>query len=185
MPSTVTDDPILRETRRLELVRRLISHTVRTGIIAKLTGFSPNRQATVRRRLGVPDKSRWRGPTRSMLELFLDTPRGRAQGAALVTLCTLFDIPIDAESASLPEFVSLNFTDRLCETYEAYRALVPQAEIELEELILLRSSLAKGNIRLGKCRTCKGLILINPYDGGFRTWGGHPTCAQCVREPSP
>ncbi len=175
MPSSVTDDPILRETWRLQLVRRLISHTVRTGIIATLTGFSSSRQATVRRRLGVPDKCRWRGPPRSLLELFLDKPRGRAEGAALVTLCSLFDIPIDDSAASLPEFVSLNFTDRLCETYEAYRALVPATQIELEELILLRSSVAKGAIRLGKCRTCKGLILINPFDGG------HRTCAQCVR----
>jgi len=176
MPSSVTDDPILRENRRLELVRRLISHTVRTGIITRLTGFSSNRQATVRRRLGVPGKCRWRGPTRSMLELFLETPRGRAQGAALVTLCALFEIPIDADAAHLSEFVSLNFTDRLCEAYEAYRALVPQTEIEFEELILLRSSVAKGDIRLGRCRTCKGLILINPYDGG------HRTCAQCLTE---
>jgi hypothetical protein len=176
MSSTVTDDPILRENRRSELVRRLISHGVRTGIIEKLTGFSRNRQATVRRRLNVPDKARLRGPTRSLLELFLDRPRGRAEGAALVTLCFIFDIPIDAEAVSLPEFVSLNFTDRLCETYEVYRALVPHTEIELEELILLRSSLAKGDIRLGRCRTCKGLILINPFDGG------HRSCAQCVPE---
>jgi hypothetical protein len=180
MPATVTDDPLLRENRRSELVRRLISHTVRTGFIATLTGFSRNRQATMRRWLGVPDKSRWRGPARSLLELFLQTSHGLAEGAALVALCTVFDIPIDAGAASLPEVVSLTFTDRLCETYEAFRALFPQTQIELEELILLRSSVAKGDIRLGKCRTCKGLILINPYDGGHRTSGGHPSCAHCV-----
>jgi hypothetical protein len=174
MASTVMDDPILRESRRSELVRRLISHGVRTGIIEKLTGFSRNRQATVRRRLNVPDKSRLRGPTRTMLELFLDKPRGRAEGAALVTLCFMFDIPIDAEAVTLPGFVSLNFTDRLCETYEAYRALMPYTEIELEELLLLRSSIAKGDIRLGRCRACKGLILINPFAGS------HRTCAQCT-----
>ena len=179
MASNVMDDPILRENWRSELVRRLISHAVRTGIITRLTGLSHNRQATVRKRLGVTGKSRWRGPARTMLELFLETPRGRAQGAALVTMCALFDIPIDAEAASLPDFVSLGFTDRLCETYEAYRALVPNTEVELEELLLLRSSVAKGDIRLGHCRCCKGLILINPYDGGSRT------CAQCLSAPNP
>jgi len=179
MASNVMEDPILRENRRSELVRRLISHAVRTGIIQQLTGFSRNRQATVRRRLRVTGKSRWRGPMRTMLELFLETPRGRAQGAALVTLCTVFDIPIDAEAASLPDFVSLSFTDRLCETYEAYRALVPSTQVELEELILLRSSVAKGDIRLGRCRVCKGLILVNPYDGG------HRTCAQCASAAIP
>jgi hypothetical protein len=176
MVASVMDDPILREGWRCQLVRRLISHRVRTGIIERLTGFSRNRQATVRRRLNVPDKSRLRGPTRTMLELFLDKPRGRAEGAGLVTLCFMFDIPIEADAVMLPGFVSLNFTDRLCETYEAYRALVPHTEIELEELILLRSSVAKGDIRLGRCRACKGLILINPFAGG------HRTCAQCTSE---
>ena len=49
-----------------------------------------------------------------------------------------------------------------------------RAYIELEELLLLRSSIAKGDIRLGRCRTCKGLILINPFAGS------HRTCAQCT-----
>jgi hypothetical protein len=88
----------------------------------------------------------------------------------------VFEIPVEPQAAALPAIVSLRFTERLCETYEAYRACVPDTEFELEELILLRASLAKGDIRLGRCRACKGLILINPYDGG------HRTCAQCLIE---
>jgi hypothetical protein len=174
MPWSVTDDPILRENRRLELVRRLISHGVRTGTIDQLTGFSRNRQETVRECLGVTGKSRWNGPARSTIALFLDKRRRFAEAAALVTLCSVFDIPIDAAAATLPDFVSLNFTDRLCETYEAYRALVPETLVELEELILLRSSVARGEIRLSHCCVCHGLILI-------RVLVGEHTCGPCAR----
>jgi hypothetical protein len=172
-----SDDAILRENRRTELARRLISHGLPTMLIAQLTGLTRNRQATVRRRLMVRDKTRRRGPKLSSLERFLGTPRARMEGAALARLCELFDIGIDAQAASLPSMVSLSFTERLCEAFEAYRACFPTSEVELEELLLLRSSLAKGaEIRLGRCRTCKGLMLVNPFNGIERT------CPHCSPE---
>jgi hypothetical protein len=174
MRLTIADDPILRENRRSELARRLISHGVRTRNITRLTGLTRNRLATVRRRLMVGDKTRPRGPARSSLEIFLGTPRARSEGAALVCLCAAFEIPIDRNAASLPAIVSLQFTERLCETYEAFRACFPETRIELEELILLRSSIGNGDeVRLGNCRTCKGLILLAPFEGTRRT------CASC------
>jgi hypothetical protein len=177
MDSEVKDDPILRENRRSAVARRLISHGVRTRLITKLTGLTRNRLATVRRRLLVRDKTRRRGPTKSSLELFLGTPRARAEAAALATLCGLFEIPIKRNCVAIPGIVSLNFTERLCETYEAYRACFPKSEIELEELILLRTSLAKGDdIRLAKCRSCGCLMLVDPFDGNH-------VCPHC--EPHP
>jgi hypothetical protein len=174
MLPSVRDDPILRENRRSEAARRLISHGVRTHLITQLTGLTRNRLATVRRRLMVRDKARRRGPTRSSLEIFLGTPRSRAEGAALAALCAVFGIPIDGQASSLPTIVSLAFTERLCETYEAYCACFPKTDIELEELILLRTSLGKADdLRLGKCRSCKGLTLIDRFDVS------HRTCSHC------
>jgi hypothetical protein len=167
----VTDDAILRENRRTELARRLISHGVRTKIISRLTDLTRNRLATLRRRLMVPDKTRRRGPARSSLDVFLSSPRARAEGAALASLCTVFEIPIEPDAPALPKVVSLNYGERLCETYEAYCACCPRTDVELEELILLRSSLAKGDvIRLGKCRSCKCLILVNRCGGNSDCW---------------
>lgn len=171
------DDPILRENRRSELVRRLISHGVRTKVIAGLTGVTRNRQATLRRRLMVRDKSRRRGPTKSSLELFLGSPRARAEGAALVSFFSLFDIPLARGDPSLPKHASLDFTERLCETYEAYRALIPSTEIEFEELVLLRRALSSGDdLALARCRTCKCLILVDRFEGS------HRACGQCEPE---
>ena len=166
MSPDIPEDPILRENRRSELARRLILHRVRTDIISKLTGLTRNRQATVRRRLMVPDKARLRGPTRSPLSVFFASSQARAEGAALASLCSLFEIPIELNVPSMPKTVSLAFGERLCETYEAYCACFPRTEVQLEELIALRSNLADGDfIRLGKCRNCKCLILIDRFDG--------------------
>jgi hypothetical protein len=171
MSPHVTDDAILRENCRAELARRLISHRVRTQMIGRLTGLTRNRLATLRRRLMIPDKARRRGPMRSSLDVFLCSARARAEGAALASLCTVFEIPIEPGIPALPEFVSLDYGERLCETYEAYCACYPTTKVELEDLILLRSSLATGEfIRLGKCRLCKCLLLVNRFAGSNECW---------------
>jgi len=45
MRPQLQDDPILRESRRATLARRLISHGVRTEMIGQLTGLTRNRLA--------------------------------------------------------------------------------------------------------------------------------------------
>jgi hypothetical protein len=160
------EDAILRENRRSELARRLILHGVRTQIISRLTGLTRNRLATVRRRLMVRDESRLRGPARSPLKVFLGDSRARAEGAALASLLSRFEIRLHQQSSSALSNGSLEVAEGLCETYEAYRACCPTTQVQLEELIMLRSLLTKGNvIQLGKCRRCKCLILGDRFDG--------------------
>jgi hypothetical protein len=169
-----TEDAIVRENRRSELARRLISHVVRTGLITRLTGLTRGRLATVRRRLMVRTKGRRRGPTKSSLSLFLGSPRARAEGAAMVSFYAIFGIPIERHGVALPKRASLDFSERLCETYEAYCACFPQTEMELEEMILLRRILTQADdIEPGKCRSCKCLILVDRFKGG------HKECSQC------
>lgn len=123
----------------------------------------------------VSGQMRLRGPARSPLSVFLRDPRARAEAAALAALCALFEIPIEPGACWVPRIISLEFGERLCETYEAYCASYPKTEVQLEELIVLRSSLAKGNvIRLGKCRSCKCLIVVDRYES-------HRECFHCDR----
>jgi hypothetical protein len=172
------DDPIMREWRRSAIVRRLLSHGVRTKLITRLTGVSRNRQATLRRRFLVRDKSRRRGPTKSSLELFLGTPKARSEAAALVGLLSLAEIPIESSAPYIPIHASFTFAERLCEVYEAFRALFPTTEIELEELILLRQALSgRAEMALSLCRVCKCIILVDRFDATRRA------CAHC--EPPP
>ena len=81
MRPQLQDDPILRESRRATLARRLIYHGVRTEMIGRLTGLTRNRLATLRRRLMVADETRLRGPARSAMEVFRGSALGRTEGA--------------------------------------------------------------------------------------------------------
>lgn len=163
MSSHVQQDVLLRENWRAELAGRLISHGVRTGIVTQLTNLTSGRLKTVRRRIGVVSEERVRGPTRWSLKAFLTTAQARAEGAALVALCWIFGIPIEPNKPALPVSVSLDFVDRLCGAYEAFCACHPETRVELEHLILIRRGLAvnpkQAPVQLGKCRTCKGLML--------------------------
>ena len=166
MSAQLADDPILRENRRSALARRLILHGVRTRIVSRLTGLSRNRLATIRRRLMVSNETRPRGPTRRALKVFLCSSKARMEGAALASLFSEFQIPFAGSAHVQPGATPVELGERLCETYEAYRACCPRSNIQLEELVALRNSLATGDtIRVGRCRSCKCLILIDRYNG--------------------
>jgi hypothetical protein len=179
MGSYAMDDSALqRENRRVALGRRLLSHGVRTTIIKFLTGLTRNRLETLRRRLGVPTLTRRRGPTPSSLKRFLQEPTERSEGAAFEAICAAFGLPaIERELALLPaSFISLDYAERLCESYEAYRACHPRTQMALEELIMLHDQLAKAEkIQLGRCRACKGFMLVDRYSGGRNCWHCDPS----------
>ena len=154
------DDSVIRELRRYQLARRLIFHQVRTQTISKLTGLERNRLAAVRRWLRVPEDARHRGPPPSSLDVLLRTSRGRTEGAALAALFPLFRKPTAVKPSRC-----LDDGEQLCDVYEAYLAYYPQSNMQFEELMLLKRSLAKGDlIELGLCRICKGLIMNYRFD---------------------
>lgn len=177
MNSQGKHDVLLHAHRRAELARRLISHGVRTKIITRLTDLTRSRLSTVRRRLGVPDKERPRGPTRWSLKALLKTAQARAEGAVLVALCTVFEIPIESNTPAIPKLVSLDFGERLCEAYEAFCAVNPDTSVELEHLILIRRGLSvdprNASVQLSRCRTCKCLALEERF-GGRECWHCDP-----------
>lgn len=180
MSSQIKHDVLLQENRRAEMARRLISHGVRTEIITRLTHLTVGRLRTVRRRVGVENKQRARGPSRWSLKAFLTTPQARAEGGALVALCWIFGIPIEPNTPALPKVVSLDFVDRLCGAYEAFCACHPNTQVELEHLILIRRGLSvapkQALVQLGKCRSCKGLMLELRF--------GERECWHCDVEPN-
>jgi hypothetical protein len=176
-PYAMDDSALQRENRRVALGRRLLSHGVRTKIIGFLTGLTRNRLETLRRRLGVPGRTRRRGPTPTSLKRFLQEPVERSEGAAFEAICAAFGLPaLERELALLPaSFISLDYGERLCESYEAYRACHPRTQVALEELIMLRDRLAKADkVELGKCRSCKCLMLVDRYNGGRNCWHCNP-----------
>ena len=171
------DNSVRRENRRVELAERLVSHGVRTTIIIRLTGITRDRLATLRRRLKVPSDARWRGPTFSSVRRFLKVPLNRTEGAALSAVCAAFDLPaLEREVSARPaSYISLEYGERLCETYEAYCACYPNTQVALERLMMLRTRLAAGDlVTLGRCRTCRGLMLIDRFNGVRNCWHCDP-----------
>jgi hypothetical protein len=65
---------------------------------------------------------------------------------------------------------------RYCETFEAYRACVPDSKIEFEEMLLLTYELAKGElVKLSTCTGCSAAILLLTCEKPRRT------CSHCDR----
>lgn len=169
MRPQLQDDPFLREARRATLVRRLICHGVRTKMIGRLTGLTRNRLATVRRRLMVPDGMRLRGPVRSALDVFRGSALGRSEGAALISLG--FAARLFGSTRVDETFDPLEHAERLCDTYEAYRAVIPESRAELEDFILLHRAITVSHSLLIKtCRTCRCLILVTPFESRRECW---------------
>jgi len=171
------DSALQRESRRVALGRRLVSHGLRTTVISRLTGLTRNQLETLRHRLGVPSQTRRRGPTPTSLEMFLKEPIARCEGAALAALCAAFELPaLERELASFPaSYISFEYAERLCETYEAFRACYPTTHVELDEMMMLREALTQGDrVLLGQCRSCKCVMLIDRFNGVRNCWHCDP-----------
>lgn len=178
MSPSESEDVVLRESRRTLLARRLLLHGVRTQFVTRLTDLTEDRQRTLRRRLGISGDSRLRGNPRNPVTLFLSTSLSRAEAAAVAALLWVFEIPIEPKASAIPEHVSFAFGDRLCDTYEAYCTCYPRTKVTIDEIIELRKKLARGDrMRLGVCRDCQCLLLIDRNDASLE-------CLHCGAVPS-
>lgn len=170
------DDPVLRDCRRHELAQRLITHQARTQTITALTNLSRHQLAQLRHRSCIPDATRHRGPSPSSLARFMHSPRARGEGAALAAFCRAYHVlPAKALRRSR---LTLEFGERLCAAYEAYRACFPQADITIEELLTLVLGISDDReIRLGCCALCGSTVLVD------RLARRRPTSTHCECAP--
>jgi hypothetical protein len=169
------DDPFCRDRMRIEVARRMVCHQARTQTITHYTNLTRNRLATLRRRWSVSQETRRRGPPPRSIAIFLRTPRARSEAAALATMCINFDaLPIRLLTGAAEARPPLILADRLCETYEAYRACVPDSKIEFEEMLLLAQELANGDlVKLSICKGCNAAIVLLTCEAPRRT------CSHC------
>jgi hypothetical protein len=157
----VTDDRYNRDRLRLEIALRLIGHEARTQTIRRWTGLSDDRirklvRSYIRPGAGV---RRHRGKSPQQVRFFL---RGGSDDAhALAAMLLLFGVlpprpaaarTSDGAPSPLP---SLARGRQLCEAYEIYRRVVPQARIDFEHAVFLAIALhAADEIRLQWCHSC-------------------------------
>ena len=157
----VTDDRYNRDRLRLEIALRLIGHEARTPPIRRWTGLSDDRirklvRSYIRPGAGV---RRHRGKSPQQVRFFL---RGGSDDAhALAAMLLLFGVlPPRPAAARTPDgapspLPSLARGRQLCEAYEIYRRVVPQARIDFEHAVFLAIALHTADeIRLQWCHSC-------------------------------
>lgn len=173
----VTRDPPDSDLRRRQLARRLVIHQARTKTISLLTGLSRHQMATLRQRWRIGDERRRRGPSPTSFTVLLSTVRMRAEVAALAVFWKAlgsFDRTNNVRAHEPASSVDLG--ERVCDVFEIYLACFPQAELELEHLVLLARSLQENNsVGLVKCSECKAAMLIDLFGTQRRI------CSHCQR----
>ena len=177
----ISDDRYSRERARMELALRFLRHEARTQTIRAWTGLSDDRirklyrsyMSQVRRFL-----PRHRGKSPHQVAYFTRSLRMQEETAVLASLLSLLGaVPEPATGAgaagaasaaaaaevpgSLP---ALARGELLCQAFEAFRVMLPSAQISFEHAVFLATALARGDqLRLGGCCDCGSLMVTERF----------------------
>jgi len=176
-----TEDRIGRELRRYQLAMRMVAHEARTQTICDFTGLTRERTKTLRREWNVAPEARHRGPSPTSLAVFFRSSRIRSEASSLAVFCRILGVVSSVRIGDAARFLpSLDCGERLCDVFEAYRTHFPKSEVGFEQIVLLATALAQGDVlALGNCASCGGIILMDQLAVGRRL------CSQCHRNSDP
>jgi hypothetical protein len=185
----IYDDRYSRDQRRLDIALRFIRHEARTRTIRTWTGLSDDRIRKLYRSYAAPLRgaplARHRGKSPQQAAHFTRTARTRQEAALLASLYRLAGAlpgPPELPRAEQPRvelpraplIPGLQRGELLCQSYDAFRALLPEAALSFEHAVYLLTALARGDeLKLVGCRDC-GAVLVSDR------WALHaPRCAVC------
>lgn len=164
----IVDDRYSNDRARLELALRFLRHEARTQTIRVWTGLTDDRIRKLHRQYlsrmpaVVP---RHRGKSPHQVSYFTRSPRLKEETAVLASLLTLIgvmqsEVAVDQEQTSY----DIERGRLLCQAFEAYRALIPSAQISFEHTVFLTAALSRGDqLRLDTCRECGGLVVVERF----------------------
>jgi hypothetical protein len=176
----ISDDRYSRERARMELALRFLRHEARTQTIRAWTGLSDDRirklyrsyMSHVRRHL-----PRHRGKSPHQIAYFTRSQRLQEETAVLASVLSLLgvvpaalpaagsNVPSAAEAAeAAAAFPGLTRGELLCQAFEAFRALLPSAQISFEHAVFLATALARGDqLQIGGCCDCGSLLVTERF----------------------
>lgn len=162
----ITEDRYRYHRRSLDLAWRLIGHEARTRTISRWTQLTGHRIRALYNSYSSQQPKRairHRGMSPYKLESILNSPKLRCEGAMLAAICRFLNVlpaaRMDDPEQALP---SIERGELLCEAYEWFRFDVPDTRLTFEHALLLVNELARGElVLLGRCRTCRGVILLD------------------------
>jgi hypothetical protein len=171
----ISDDRYSRERTRMELALRFLRHEARTQTIRAWTGLSDDRIRKLYRsylsqaRRQLP---RHRGKSPHQIAYFTRSLRLQEEAALLASMLSLLGVvPAGAAStagvASTAGAATLPGVARgelLCQAFEAFRLVLPAAQISFEHAVFLATALARGDqLRLGDCSGCGSLMVTERF----------------------
>jgi hypothetical protein len=176
----ISDDRYSRERLRMELALRFLRHEARTQTIRAWTGLSDDRIRKLYRsylsqaRRVLP---RHRGKSPHQVSYFTRSQQLQQESTALASMLTLLGVLPLQPTATLP---GLARGELLCAAFEAYRALVPAAQISFEHAVFLTAALARGDqLRLEGCAGCGSLLVTERFTARGRR------CHLCTERSHP
>ena len=179
----ISDDRYSRERLRMELALRFLRHEARTQTIRAWTGLSDDRiRKLYRSYLSQAHRQmpRHRGKSPHQVAYFTRSQQLQLESAVLASMLSLLGvIPPPAPGAATAALPGLARGASLCAAFEAYRTLVPAAQISFEHAVFLASALSRGDqLRLGGCAGCGCVIVTERFPA--RDQRCH-LCAQLAR----
>jgi len=202
----ISDDRYSRERARMELALRFLRHEARTQTIRAWTGLSDDRIRKLYRsylsqaRRHLP---RHRGKSPHQVAYFTRSLRLQEETALLASMLSLLGVvpaglpaaagaaaggtvpAIAAGTAAAARAVSASLPGvtrgvLLCQAFEAFRLLLPSAQISFEHAVFLATALARGDqLCLGDCSDCGSLMVTERFP--LRT----SRCTHCTGPAQP
>jgi Flagellar transcriptional activator (FlhC) len=174
----ISDDRYHRERLRMELALRFLRHEARTQTIRAWTGLSDDRIRKLYRsymsqtRRHLP---RHRGKSPHQVAYFTRSQQLQRESALLASVLTLLGVLPERGDAAAAACPGLRRGELLCAAFEAYRTLIPAAQISFEHAVFLTSALTRGDqLRLGACAGCGSLIVTERFPARLMR------CQQCA-----
>jgi hypothetical protein len=179
----ISDDRYTRERARMELALRFLHHEARTQTIRAWTGLSDDRIRKLYRsylthaRRYLP---RHRGKSPHQIAYFTRSLRLQEETAVLASVLSLLGVVPAWSAETGGALTGLSRGELLCQAFEAFRLLLPSAQISFEHAVFLATALARGDqLRLGGCDDCGTLVVSERFP--LR----RVRCHHCAATPAP
>ena len=172
----ITDDRYTGELDKFSLAVRMIRHEARTGTIRRCTGFSEDR---IRKLYAAYFKSekgqtvrRRRGKSPRQIARFVTTTRRQTEATLLACMCRLhgaFLLDCDRKPTRDDSLLAVTLGEKICDAYELYQALVPDAEFSFEWTWNLYHALVESNeLYFAWCANCSAPYVQDTYALDYR-----------------
>jgi hypothetical protein len=169
------------DIRGLDLAVRMLMHDARTYTICLFTRLSAHRVRTLAAThvADIAGAKRHRGPAPSQVANFLTNASLRGEVDALAGVCCLRGlIPSEPIANARTNFPTVPRGEVLCESFELFRGLIPQAQLSLDQLATLAVALAGAEQwRIERCSSCYATRVIDRLAVARRG-----VCEDCQRE---